>query len=191
MKYIFYSLPLSILLLAGCQLSPSLQEKTGISEGSIVDEQSSSAQYVHWETYQDTTFGIHIDYPSDEYFVTSIPFKGIVSGAHLELDDYIQFGDKKIAIEGVRIGDNMAEGHSVQFYRTKDARILDYLNRDNDFSKTKVVNAVSWQQYGCKGGCLGDVYGYLMQKDGYYYVFESMWGPENPVSERMLQSLSF
>lgn len=145
-----------------------------------MSEQASSEQYVHWKTYQDAKTGIRIDYPSDEYFVTLN-----------QSDDNIQFGGKKIAIEGVASGDNMPEGQHVEFYRTKDARILDYLHKENDFTTTKMVNAVPWQQYGCKGGCLGDVYGYLTQKNGYYYVFESMWGPENPVSERMLQSLSF
>ncbi len=154
-----------------------------------MSSESSSALYIHWKTYQDAKIGIRIDYPSNEYFVTPIPFEGVVSGAHIQSDDYIQFGDKKITIEGVRIGDNMAEGNGIQLYQTKDSNILDYLQQYKPFATKKMVNGTDYQQFEFVG--MGDVYGYVTKKNGQYFVFESMWGPNNSVSEKMLQSLRF
>ena len=175
MKYIIPTFLFSAILLAGCQQVPPAQEYS-MTSSSALSANTSSAQYIHWKTYQDTKLGIRMDYPFDEYTVTPT-------------DDYIQFGDKKITIEGVRIGDNMPEGNGVQLYRTKDANILGFLQQDKPFSGKKTVRGTDYQEFELLG--LGDVYGYLTEKNEYYYVFQSMWGPDNTVSEKMLESLQF
>lgn len=178
MKYGVLAFVFAAVLLTGCQQTTSVTENSSASNSSVISAESSSVQYVHWKTYQDAKIGIRIDYPSDEYSVTPKPS-----------DDYIQFGDKKIAIEGVRIGDAMPEGNGVQLYRTKDSQILDYLQQYKPFTAKKTVNGTDYQQFEFIG--MGDVYGYVTQKNGLYYVLDSLWGPNNPVSEKMLQSLVF
>ena len=179
MKYAFPVFVLSAIVLAGCQQNSSIT-KSNTSQSSAYSAASSSAQYVHWKNHQDAKLAVSIEYPSDEYSVTQLPS-----------DDFIQLGDKQIAIEGIRIGDTMPEGNGIQLYRTKDVHILDSLKQQNTFSETKVINGMTWQEYECTGGCMGDSYGYVTEKNGWHYVFESMWGPNNPVSEKMLQSLEF
>ena len=180
MKHIFPAVLLSVIILAGCQQGSPTAENNTASSSSIPTAASSSGQNVHWKTYQDVNLGISIDYPSDGYSVTELPS-----------DDSIQFGNKQINIEGIRIGDAMAEGNGIQLYRTQNTEILDALKQQDTFSQKKVINGMAWQEYECTGGCMGDSYGYMTEKNGWHYVFESMWGPNNSVSERMLESLKF
>lgn len=180
MQYAVPTFVFATLFLIGCQQGSLVTENSSMPTSSVVSGGSSSMQYVHWTTYQDTKLGIRIDYPSDEYSVTSS-----------RSDDYIQFGDKKIVIEETRIGDAMPEGNSVRIDRTKDKKILDHLKEQNTFTEKRIINGIAWQQFECTGGCMANWYGYVTEKNGWYYVFESSWGPNNPVAEKMLQSLIF
>ncbi len=177
MKHTVSIFLISTIFLAGCQSATPVQEDTTTSSSSAMSIATSSAQYIHWKTYQDAKLGINIDYPSDEYSVSLY-------------NDTIQLaGDNHISVEGIRIGDNIPEGDSVHVYRTKDARILAYLQADKPFTGKRTLHNVMYNQFQFIG--MGDVYGYVTKKNDYYYVFLSMWGPNNPVSEKMLQSLSF
>ena len=176
MKQVLTVWMLSAIMLTGCQGRPSITQDTGTSSYTVSSAESSLAKYIHWETYHDTKIGIRVDYHSDEYAVT-------------QLEDTIQFRDANITVEGVRIGDDTPEGNSVQIFRTKDSHILDYLQQDRKFIAKKTVNGMNYQEFVFMG--MGDIYGYMTKKNGLYYVFESMWGPNNPVSENMFQSLKF
>ena len=146
--------------------------------------ESSSPRYAHWKTYKDAQLGIRIDYPSDEY--TAKPIDAFSVEPY---ESTIDFQGKTIVIEGLSIGDRAPEGNGIQLYRTRDAHILDYLQQYKPFTGKKTVNGIVFQQFEFVG--MGDVYGYVTQHDDRYFVFESMWGPNNPVSEKMLQSLFF
>jgi hypothetical protein len=181
MKQITPIFLLSALFLVACQQRSSVPEVVSSSSLSSSSEsaQISSAQSAQWEVYKDATLDIHFEYPSDKYSVTALP------GGNT-----LFFGDKTIAIDaGIHIADDVPEGESVQIYRTKDSLILEYLQQDKPFTAKKTVNGVDYLQFEFVG--MGDMYGYVTQKNGEYYVFASMWGPDNPVSERMLQSLEF
>ena len=179
MKHLAPILLLPALFLAACQQSAPVTEVSSASSSSSENTQTSSAQYANWETHTDTTLSIHFEYPSDEYSVTALPGGNI-----------LYFGDKTIAIDaGIHIGDDVPEGNGVQIYRTKDPLILEYLQQYKPFTDKKTVNGIEYQQFGFVG--MGDVYGYVTQKNGEYYVFASAWGPNNPVSEKMFQSLVF
>jgi hypothetical protein len=140
-------------------------------------QETQPVQNTGWETYHDSLLGIRISYPSGEYRVR--PNETYTS----------DFAGSSVSIESVSIGDDMAEGQGIKLYRTKESAILDYLQQYQPFIGQKVVNGITYQQFEFVG--MGDVYGYVTQKDGYYYIFESMWGPENPTSEKMLESLVF
>jgi len=167
MKHFAAVILVSTFFLAACQQSPS------VSDG------STSSKDRWWQTYEDMPLGISVGYPSDVYTVTALPG-----------GDTLFFGEKTIEIDtGIHMGDNVPEGSGVQIYRTQDPLILEYLQQDKPFTNTKTVNGVEYRQFEFLG--MGDVYGYVTQKNDYYYVFSSTWGPDNPVSEKILQSLIF
>ena len=187
MKYTASVAALSLLLLAGCQQHAPVLQQSAVSSVDMGGGQASLPAYAHWKTYHDVTMNVSIDYPSDEFFITPIPFKGMMQGSDIQSDDFIQFGTNKITIAGVRIGDNMAEGQGTQLYRTKDAQILKYLQQYKPFTKDVTVHGVTFHQYVFEG--MGEPYGYVTKKNGWYYVFDASSWPD--VSQRMLQSLVF
>ena len=152
------------VLLAACQKSaPVTTEKP-------------PAPYARWRTHHDDSLALSVDYPMDEFTVTENS-EGIVTGS------------KTIAIDGLSFGDGEPEGMYVHVYRTSDKRIMDYLQADNPLGAEKDVKGVKFRQFVFEG--IGDMYGYVTQKDGAYYILTATWGPQNPVLERMLVSLKF
>lgn len=131
-----------------------------------------------WKTYEDEELDIRIDYPGD-YTAVMLPA------------EVIQFGhEKTIAIDArVYIGDALPEGHGVHVYRTADATILEYLQQDKPFTETKTVHGREYQQFEAVG--MGNPYGYVTRHNGMYYVFNSTWGPQHPVTEKMMESLEW
>jgi hypothetical protein len=130
-----------------------------------------------WESYHDDHLGIRIEYPAT--------YRAEVTPA-----EDLQFGGAAIRVEaGVRFGDGQPEGNSVRVYRTADARILDYLKQDKPLEQSIRPDGTAYMRFNFIG--LTDVFGYVTKRGAWYYVFESTWGPTNPVSERMLGSLTF
>ena len=128
-----------------------------------------------YQTLHDGDIGITVDYPVN--YTMDMFQQTIVINAE---------GDA-LSFPTVHIGDGVPEGQVVQIFRTPDSRILSYLQTYMPFTTEREINGQRYQQFQFVG--LGDQYGYVTEKDGQYYVFESTWGPNNPVAERMVNTL--
>ena len=142
----------------------------------IGDEESSLTSSDRWKNYENANMGFRIAYPSDEYTVSNT-------------DSTVWFGDEEVTVNGVRIGDGVPEGNGVLIYWTNDRRILDFLQQEHPFVAQKTVNGIEYQEYYLGG--MGETYGYVTKRGDTYYVLHSMWGPDNAVTEDMLESLRF
>lgn len=143
-----------------------------------VSSASASSDPERWESYHDESLGIRIEYPVSLYAAEAMP-----AGT-------ITFGTISIPIDaGFRFSDGHPEGDSVRLYRTSDARILDYLKQDHPLQQSIRPDGTAFMRFDLAG--MAQVYGYVTKRGAWYYVFESRWGPTNPVSERMLGSMTF
>lgn len=158
------TLLISAFLIAGCTKAVAPTSGT----------QGSSEAKMAWTTYDGSSFGVKVDYPSD-YTV-----------GPLHSEDVIEFDGEEILTQGIFVTDNEPEGQNFRVYRTQDAKILDYLQEDKPFTGTKTAGASTYKYYETYG--LGT--GYMIEKDGWYYVINSLTGP-NAVLENMLLSLEF
>jgi hypothetical protein len=157
------------LLLTGCSGSSS---DTSVAIANV----SSSSVSQGWTAYRSAALGWEISYPASLY--SAEPYT-----------DSITTAGKKIGIEGVRFGDAVPEGNFVRVYRTRDSGIINYLTQDKPFAHGSDVNGISYQEFEFAG--MANMYGYMTEKNGWYEVLESSWGPQNPTTEQMLRSWSF
>lgn len=181
MKRIFTLIALFVL--TGCARSTPVTMDDAASSSSVVSEASSSVDASQWKTYHDAYLHITLKQPATYTVSPATPDAPNPYHGEWGMQDY------QIPFDGIRIGDDMPEGNGVHIYMTKDKRILDAVQQEKPFTGRKEVNGLTYDRYEYVG--MGDVYGYVAKRGDTYVVFESMWGPENPVSEKMLQSLTF
>ncbi|GEM_PF-6358261 len=124
------------------------------------------------KTYQNQTLGFSFQYPDANYTVDNKQGK-------------IIFGNQKIKIQEVIISQPYP-GNRLFFYVTGDKIVLDYLQQDNTF-KQKSIAGKTFKEFHRSGEGAG--YGYLMAKNGKYYVFESAAGPTNAVFETIMTTV--
>ncbi len=74
-------------------------------------------------------------------------------------------------------------GNRINISTTNDASTLP------DTSGTKVIGGLTFDEFHRDG--IGSGYGYIIEVSGQYYVFESVWGPENEVFELMMTTVVF
>lgn len=184
MKSITRILP-ALLCLCACSQVPQgfpddylVLEKS--ASGSVANEQlqTPSPQYLHWSNLRDEALGLTMNYPSDEYTVKHASTASI------------QFGAETIMLENaLHIADGMPHGNGISIYTTKDAKILDYLRTYGPFGKKATFDGFTFDTFQFEG--MGMSYGYVTKRNGSYLVIHSMWGPDNPITEKMMRSLRF
>ncbi len=73
-------------------------------------------------------------------------------------------------------------GNRIHVSKTTDSSL-------SDSEITKIINGNSYKVFYRKG--MGSGYGYTIKRDGQFYIFESVWGPENEVFELMMTTVKF
>lgn len=74
-------------------------------------------------------------------------------------------------------------GNRIHVSKTTDSSVL------SGNEKTKNINGNSYKVFYREG--MGDGYGYVINRNGQFYTFESVWGPENEVFELMMTTVKF
>jgi uncharacterized protein YxeA len=74
-------------------------------------------------------------------------------------------------------------GNRIHISKTIDSLVL------SDNEKTKVIDGNSYKVFYREG--MGSGYGYVIERNGQFYAFESIWGPENEVFELMMTTVKF
>ena len=74
-------------------------------------------------------------------------------------------------------------GNRIHISKTTDSSML------SGNEKTKVINGNSYKVFYREG--MGDGYGYIIERNGQFYTFESVRGPENEVFELLMTTVKF
>lgn len=106
-----------------------------------------------------------------------------------EMHDTIANDGKGIEVETVFFGNGEEFGGGIHIYKTSDPAIKTYVQGDQPLGVTTEVNGTTWQRFESMG--TGNGYGYIAERDSTFYLFTSSDGPSNPVSDQILQSITF
>lgn len=106
--------------------------------------------------------GVTISYPNDETY--TVDEKGINPGW-----------------EGFTITQEQP-GNRIHVYKN-------YSSTPTNSGETKVINGITYKVFHREG--MGSGYGYVIERNGQFYTFESVWGPKNEVFELMMTTVKF
>lgn len=73
-------------------------------------------------------------------------------------------------------------GNRIHIYKSDSSAL-------SDEAETKVINGKTYKVFHREG--MGSGYGYVMERNGQFYTFKSVWGPENEVFELMMTTVEF
>lgn len=130
-------------------------------EETSVKTTESTDETANWKTYSST--GVSIKYPNDGTY--SVDEQGIDP-----------------SMEGFTISQEHP-GNKVHIYKASDSSVL------SSDAKTKIINGKTYKVFYREG--VGSGYGYIIERNGQFYTFESVWGPENEVFELMMYTVKF
>ena len=74
-------------------------------------------------------------------------------------------------------------GNRIHVSKSTDSSVL------SGNEKTKIISGNSYKVFYREG--MGDGYGYIMERNGQFYTFKSVWGPENEVFELIMTTVKF
>jgi len=134
-----------------------------------------------WQTYKNEKYGFEIKYPNDaSYSVQDIG------------DDLLYYSNGHIQIKHVVI-DSEYPSNRIHIEITTDKNILDNVRLDSIRDRIplteKSINNEIFTKFQRLGE--GDGYGYLIQHDSKYFLLESVWGSQNEIFEKMMQTFKF
>lgn len=184
------SLIVLLLIITGCSaeetpIDDTFSDKSKTSSSLQVPKQLSSPPAIKndsesgWARYENEEFNYSIDYRLNPQW-TSL---------NTEEDIVLSFEEFQIPLKQRT---SISQGHVVnltQVYITDDVDILKYLAKDEPLSDGPTFSGFPTQEFHFKS--MGFPYGYVIEKNGTYYVFESTDGPVNDKFEHMMQSLEF
>jgi hypothetical protein len=147
---------------------PSVEESSGVSGRLPLSDEFTGQQTkenanktINWKTY--SNLGVSIMYPNDGTYV--VDEKG-----------------PNPSSEGFTISQKHS-GNRIHIYKTNDLSML------SDNAQTKVINGRTYKIFHRDG--VGSGYGYAIEYNGQFYIFESVWGSENEVFELMMTTVEF
>ncbi|MBP9760081.1 MAG: hypothetical protein KBD24_01800 [Candidatus Pacebacteria bacterium] len=131
---------------------------------------------VNWKTH--SGIGVTIKYPDDGTYIVNekglsiVDEKGVLSH-----------------FDGFTIGQNKHPGFGMSVHKTNDSSVVSSdAGRDVE-DKEKVINGNSYKVFFRDG--MGYPYGYIIERNGQFYVFECAWGPENEIFELVMATVRF
>lgn len=141
---------------------PIANEPTEQIKNEVPTKANESAdETANWKTYSST--GVTIKYPND----------GTYTVDEVGIDP---------SLEGFTITQEYP-GNRIHIYRTSDSSVL------SGNEKAKVINGNSYKVFYREG--MGSGYGYVIERNGQFYTFESVLGPENEVFELIMTTIKF
>lgn len=97
-------------------------------------------------------------------------------------DDETYIVNKDLDSKGFTISQEHP-GNRIHIYKTDDASAI------SNIAETKTINGETYNVFQREE--MGSGYGYIIEYNEQFYVFESVWGPENKVFELMMTTVKF
>lgn len=123
--------------------------------------EDSTDETANWKNY--TSMGINIKYPNDGTYT-------------------INEEGPDPSVEGFTIAQEYP-GNIIHIIKTTDSSVI------QGELTTKVISGKTFKEFHLEG--MGAGYGYVIERNGEYYKFLSVWGPENEVFELMMTTVEF